>query len=174
MTLMCVAIDVLHVLDLGISAHVLGNIFYIVCEKRRGGTRAARVARLGEEIEEWHRSRGLKSGLRGKLTEARLKSASGFAKLKAKGASVRSLMAFALDLARRESLNERIIGLISYLAEFYQIMNSQGIFLDESAVERMQFIVHMFCNLYTDLSADAFKEGSPTWKATPKLHLFYI
>ena len=70
-------------------------------------------------------------------------------------------------------MNERIIGLISYLIEFYQIMNSLGIFFDESAVERMQFIVHMFSNLYTDLSADAVREGSPTWKATPKL-FFYI
>ena len=172
LTISAVAIDTLHVVDLGVAAHVLGNMFLLVCFKRRGGSIESRVAALGDEIEAWHRARRQQSGLRGKLTLQRLKSESGFPKFKGKGASVRSLLPFALDLARREHLEDRIIGIATYLNEFYDIIHQQSLFLEQQAVDRLGFIVNIFCNLYTDLSRHYFDKDEKYFKATPKLHLF--
>ena len=102
----------------------------------------------------------------------RLKSESGFRKFKGKGASVRSLLPFALDLARRDHLGDRIIGIATYLNEFYDIIHQQSLFLEQWAVDRLGSNVHILYNLYTDLSRHYFDKDEKYFKATPKLHLF--
>ena len=173
LTLSCVAIDVLHVLDLGVAAHVLGNLFWLIIKRRRGGTQESRAKTLSSEIESWHSDRNQTSGLRGPLTVKRLRNEnSKYPKLKAKGASVRSLIPCALDMARANDLGEREIAVVQLLNEFYNIIYDQDLFLEDWAVQRIGEIGFMFCNMFTDLSRSAHDNNEQLWKSTPKLHLF--
>ena len=101
--LSCVMVDVLHCMDLGITAHVVANIFMRRIKKRAWGatTHAENCERLDDEIRAWYRQKGEKSKLQGKLTLARLRSSSGYPKLKAKGAATRHMASFTLELAAR-------------------------------------------------------------------------
>ena len=50
-------IDILHTIDLGVCAHVVGNIFFLYAVIRvvyGGGTYKERVARLGDKMKEYY------------------------------------------------------------------------------------------------------------------------
>ena len=93
----------LHAVDLGVAAHVVGNLFIkcILQNAWGAGTQAKNVAALDEDMNEWRKANQVTSRIQGRLTMERLRSAaSKYPKLKAKGAATRHLVGFALLLAR--------------------------------------------------------------------------
>ena len=130
LTLSCITIDVLHCVDLGVSAHLIGNLFYL-CALRdawKGGSTLRNIDLLDEEMVSWCKKHRVESRVRGKLTLERLRSASRFPKLKAKGAATRHLIDFALDLARRHLAHDkRIIVVAQLMSEFYRLLHADGV-----------------------------------------------
>ena len=67
LSLACVTVDVLHVVDLGVSAHILGNVF-AACVRRNvwgGGTVDRNAEALGESIKNWYMSKRIRAKYRG-------------------------------------------------------------------------------------------------------------
>ena len=167
------AIDTLHVCDQGVTSHVVGSVFIIICKNlRRGGKLSERVEQLGVECDQWYARRGQAKHLRGKLTLPRLRNTkSGYAKLKAKGASARALIHFALHIAQQEIGDLKVVALCQLLCELYGICSSNGMYLEQAALDRFKFIGKHVARIYCELSRAAFGKEK-TWKMQAKLHLF--
>ena len=107
------------------------------------------------------------------MTYDRLKTSSGFPKLKCKAAVCRHLTEFALELAQR-FCGPREVAVVQLMCEFNKIVNSEGLHLSRAAIERIPVLARQLCILYNELS-NAAKDARPpvkAWKASPKLHLF--
>ena len=94
----------------------------------------------------------------------------------AKGAAIRHLIPYALLLlqkhatrARKDQLMEAICQL---LLEFYQIVNTELMFLSEYARERLPIIGNRFCRFYSELAVFFNHKRLKLFNMTPKLHLF--
>ena len=96
-----VMIYILHTVDQGVTSHVLGNIM------RERMTRMAPIQRkqideLNKDLTAWYAGDGKgQYKLQGKITIDRLKTGSGWAKLKGKAAGTRHLSGYAVHLATR-------------------------------------------------------------------------
>ena len=98
----CLLVDVLHAVDLGVMAHLVGNILYeIISLREYGSTIAESCANLQKLMKKFYKDNGLKYEYRGKLTGERIKTSNGWPKMKGQAASVRSLGPFALYLAEK-------------------------------------------------------------------------
>ena len=137
LSLACVTIDTLHVCDQGVTSHVVGSVFIFICKNvRRGGRLEERVEQLGVECDQWYARKDQPKRLRGKLALPRLRNSKiGYAKLKAKGASTRALIHFALHIAQQEISDPRVIALCQLLCEFYDICSSNGMYLPQHALD---------------------------------------
>ena len=71
----------------------------------------------------------------------------------------------------REHLDVRRQALCQLLVDFYQLLNNQGMFLDDAAKAAMPILGRRMCGLFAQLSAEALSTGSKKWKMTPKVHL---
>ena len=175
-----IMIDVLHCVDLGIAAHIIGNvlwIFFILRACLGGRTYADRVEALREHLKAWYRSSKCDCKLQGKLTLDRLRGTSSeWPKLKGKAASTRKLALFALEVALQfgtDSDEDRtIIEVCRLLVRFYQILESESQFLSPETKCEMQYLGQALAELYSKLASDAFNKGARLWKMSPKLHLF--
>ena len=174
-----VMIDVLHTVDLGIAAHIIGNILFIYGVLRGvfgGGTYAERAEALGKALSSWYKRTKCASRMQGALTVERLRASGDWPKLKAKAAAVRHLAKFALfvveehaDGTDHDNLVRDVAGL---LVTFYNILESESQFMSESARTLMPKIGQALAAKYDKLAKLALHQGSRLWKLTPKLHLF--
>ena len=95
--LSCITVDTLHCVDLGIAAHILGGVFWLVAVLRRrygGRTQDEAVANFydGPNVEggpktlkQWYKDTKCDSKLQGKVTKERIRgSASEWTKLRGK------------------------------------------------------------------------------------------
>ena len=175
LTLACVCVDMLHTIDLGVASHVIANVFQ-ECIRRNvwgGGTVERNTERLQEEIREWYHKNKAKSKIQGELTWARLKTNSGWPKLKSKAAAARHLAAFTAELARKHCGHDaRIVAVAQLLNEFYMTLDAEAFYLSDAAVARLPELGQHLCVLYADLSRSALDDNRKMWKATPKWHLF--
>ena len=179
LTLGCVMIDILHAVDLGVAAHVVGNIFWRCVVKRVWGCRtyAENVEKLEEELNSWYKERKEKSQLQGRLTIARIRTSKNWPKLKAKGAASRHIAEFALLLARRHLLDasergRKAFAVAQCLVNFYRIIEDEGQYLSAGAKASIPKLGRQLCVLYAQLAREAFEDGERFWKMNPKLHLF--
>ena len=179
LTLGCVMIDVLHTVDLGLGAHVVGNIFWRCVTLRvwGGRTQEANVAKLEEELNAWYQAKKEKSQLQGRLTIARLRTSDGWPKLKSKAAAARHVTEFALKLAREHLLplgdrGRKEYAVVQCLANFYRVIGNAGTFLtpDERTAVTQQG--RSLCIMHSQLARECFDAGQKFWKLNPKLHLF--
>ena len=170
-----VMVDVLHCVDLGVAAHIVGNIFWACVQKRawpgRGRTNSAQVQGLQAAMEQYYKDTKETVRVQGDLTVARLRTEKSWPKLKAKGAACRHLAPFALVLAQAH-LEPRIAALAQLLVAFYQLISGPDMFLSDDAARRIPAVGLRICVLYSQLSADSFAAGEKAWKMNPKLHLF--
>ena len=113
LSLSCLMVGVLHCVDLGVTAHIVGNIFAF-CIKNHvfgEGNIAKNTECLHRELTTWSNKNKVSSKLQGQLTWDRIKTKSGWPKLKGKAAATCALADFALDLAKRYCQSDRrIIG----------------------------------------------------------------
>ena len=111
------------------------------------------------------------SKIQGELTKERIRcSKSGFPKLKAKGAATRHVMPFCLELAKAH-LDRRRVAICQQLCSFYQLIDSQGMFLDEDAKRKLPILGRQCCGLFAALASESLELGRTAWKMTPKVHL---
>ena len=176
LSLPCMTIDVLHAVDLGVTAHLIGNIL-MDCVKRnvwQGRSMKRNVELLDEELSAWCKQHKVESRIRGHLTMERLRSdKSKFPKLKAKGAATRHLMGFVLNLAQRHCQHDkRIVALAQLMSEFYTTIHDEAMYMTATATEYCTTIGRQLCAIYAQLSNEACRRKEKVWKAVPKFHLF--
>ena len=100
-----VMIDVLHTCDLGITCHILANVFWLMAVVRSvfgGANIKAKIANLNDHLKKWYQDHKTEatSRISGKLTPDRVRPKSGWPKLRAKGAVARHLLLYALAFMR--------------------------------------------------------------------------
>ena len=169
----CVMIDVLHTADLGVTAHILGNILWecVVAKVWGEATQDGNVAECMKAIEQFYKHNKTTSKLQGKLTVDRLRTTGGWPKLKSKAAAARHLVPFAVGLARLH-LDERRLALCLLLERFYVILNHEGQFLSDHAKVELPRLGLRLCVLFSQLASEAAMSRQKLWKTSPKLHLF--
>ena len=170
----CIMIDVLHTVDLGFAAHVIGNVFNECLIARVFGGRniPENLAHLNAELTRWYAANKVTTKLDGALTLERIRSNTNpWPKLKSKAAAGRHLAPFAHHLAVTYLGDRRIHAICQLLCEFYRLLDSQGMFLDANARARFPLIGQRMCGLFAQLSAEAVANGHRRWKMTPKVHL---
>ena len=170
----CVSIDVLHACDLGFAAHVLGNVFFLCCRLKvfDPGNMEKNIEGLDKAMRQWYSEHTVEvsTRIKGKLTRDRVKTSGGWPKLKAKGAMSRHVVPFALELARSH-LDAKVVAVCQQLCSFYQLLATQGMFLDATAKSSLPVLGRRMCGLFAQLSAEALANRQRAWKMTPKVHL---
>ena len=166
-------IDVLHAVDLGFVAHVIGNIMLLCLAGHVFGERTMplNLERMNEVLQDWYRKNKVTSKLQGPLTMERIRGKSGWPKLKAKGAAGRHLAPFAHFLACNYLVDRRVQALCQLVCEFYRLLDSQGMFLDEATAARLPRLGQQMTGTFAQLSAESLAKGQRFWKMTPKVHL---
>ena len=79
-----VMLDVLHVLDQGLTTHLIGNVWWEIMSVMEGPNEAERLKKLVADIKGWHARNNKQLNLQGKLTVARIRAQGDWPKLKAK------------------------------------------------------------------------------------------
>ena len=165
-------IDSLHTAELGITAHVLGNIFQLCINARLfGATVDANVKNLSSDLDAWEKRENTPNRFNGKLTKDRICSSNSWPKLHTKGAIARCLVPYALGLALQH-LGSREQLVCQLLVRYYTQLASEGQFFSPAAKVEMPALGLRFCKEYSKLAAAAATARQKLWKVTPKLHLF--
>ena len=169
-----VMVDVLHAVDLGVAAHIVGSIMW-ACVKKQvwpgGGTQDEQTACLNEELQQHCKDVKEPYRLQGPLTVARLRTGKGWPKLKSKGAACRHLARFAWGLADRH-LGPREAALAQLLVRFYELISAPEMFFSAEQRGDIAAVGLRLAVLYSQLSRQAFDAGVKAFKMNPKLHLF--
>ena len=173
-------VDTLHAVDLGVNAHLLGNVFWVMTVRRRvfgGRTQADAVANLETHMKAWIKRTKCPANLRGKLTVERLRTSAGWPKFRCKGATARHLIKYALDLmmefgdaANAEDVAMR--GLCSLMNRFYDILHENSFWLSDDAKAELPKFGQTFVALYVQLARQYVDENRRGWKITPKHHMW--
>ena len=74
MRLECIMVDVLHTVDLGVTLHILGNIFWIFVMARNvlgGANQDERAKRLWNDMQSWYRKNKHARKLQAAVTKER-------------------------------------------------------------------------------------------------------
>ena len=132
----CVMPDVLHTVDLGISAHIIGNVFFIFCVLRGvlgGSDFDDRVSKLSERMDRWYKDTNCPSRLRGKLTLDKIRPSGDWPGLKGNAAVIRHLAPFAkmlVDEFQDGSAHDILVQMVcTLLCRFYGIISMESQFL---------------------------------------------
>ena len=175
-TFLCIAIDVLHALDLGVTQDAIGNFFWAVLNSSfltpKKINRDEKTKLLFQKVKEYYKRSSTPATncrLQGLTTEM-IKSDKKSPKLRAKAAETRHLVPFAFELAFdfNESLktehSHAIACLFGYLLRFYMTLDTQPFDAGMAASS-----CRKFCVLYVSLNKTF---GPELWRVKPKLHLF--
>ena len=153
------ALDVMHVLDLGVTQYLIGAVFMRLVENNFAGVDMVYVGmrrhenmkqlrlRLGKYYKSLHRARGTMSAV-GNLTYAMLSSVQQ-PRLKAKAAESRNLVPLLTQLCEEHfaSLGDRAANLkcaCEALHSFYQTMNSEPRQMSDLGLRKLQGAMSRF------------------------------
>jgi hypothetical protein len=170
-----VVIGVLHCVDLGVTAEVVGNIFWEYLQKMTRNKLEIRVQKLWIRLKDWYKINHAPSRLQGLTKDMIKKQKSKLApKFKGKGAETRYLAPFCLDLAWE--MNEKfqtehthlVFMMIQALNEFYIILMDGELWNQPDAAMTCQ----LFLELYKSLHLEARQKKVKMWAIKPKFHLF--
>ena len=127
-----IVIDSLHTAELGITAHVLGNIFQLCINARVfGATVDANVKGLASDLDAWEKREKTPNRFNGKLTKDRTCSSNSWPKLHTKGAIARCLVPYALGLALQHLGSRELV--CQLLVRYYTLLASEGQFFSPAA-----------------------------------------
>ena len=133
-----IVIDPLHTGELGITAHVLGNIFQLCIDARVfGATVDANVKNLASDLDAWEKREKTPNRFNGKLTKDRICFSNSWPKLHTKGVIARCLVPYALG--PREQL------VCQLLVRYYTLLASEGQFFSPAAKAEMPALGLRFC-----------------------------
>ena len=179
-----VMVDILHTLDLGMTAHAIGSVLFVfACLRKKfgGSTYEEGASRLASYLKQWYQQTGCHSRIKGVLTLARLRSDKGWAKLKAHGAATRHLTSFALHVLSQFAdfddphwgLHDRLaLAACQLLDRFYEIVKCESLYMSSAMQEELETLGTQFTSIYCRLSHWSFSQHLKIWKLAPKLHLF--
>ena len=168
--------DAMHTIDLGVAAHLCGNVMHEVMETAGWGpTQADRAKVLSQELQAYYKRTREKHKLDGKLTYHRIKKSGDWPKFLGKAAHTRRLVYFCLELATRfdsgsEHDRMRRAAAIA-LAQILDIMDSEPRFLSAAARDKLVRLSKAFIGVWTKLSINSLARHERGWKMTPKFHL---
>ena len=176
----CIKVDVLHTVDLGVGAHIVGNVLFIVAVLGccfGGRTYAEMVANLFSDMQAWYKRERIAYRLQGALTLERLRAKGDWPKLRAKAAACRELAKYALYLmvtyddqvvcGKPWADKEMMTSLCQLLVRFYESLASGGMFLGQSAQCEIQRLGQLLADVYTRLARRALADNVKLWKVSP-------
>ena len=129
----CILIDSLHMMELGCTSHIIGNILVEAARRHFFGASNIEdnIELMDLDLRKYQKRMKASSQLQGPLTKERLRT-NGYPKLKSKAAAARHMVGYALDLAIRMSSGEGmdlvIVELARYLCKYYEILSDNGRF----------------------------------------------
>ena len=173
----CILVDALHTVDQGVASHIIANVFWLFAVVRGvfgASTQDKKVEKLNGHLQSWYKQTKCKSKLQGALTVARLRTSGNWPKLKGKAAATRHLAAYALHLVETygTAADNLVLAVCQLLCEFYDILNSESMFLGAQARIRLPDVGKQLAVLYTRLATTAAASRIRMWKVSPKLHIF--
>jgi hypothetical protein len=166
-----ITIDVLHCMDLGVTADAIGNLFWMLLGTvYKGGNKKTQVEALFVNLKAFYRRSNAHCRLQ-KLTQEMIKGEKKGPKIRAKGGECRCLVPFAAQQAEELYLsdpNENPLFFTVYkafncLMDIYMCMSH--IPFDANIYGQL---CRQFLLLYKAIGAN-FKD--PFWKIKPKFHL---
>ena len=171
-----VVLDWLHVVDLGVAADLLGNLFWQVISTSNqvcvASSKGHRLDLLWAKLQEWYKATRPASRL-DNLTEEMIKSGDK-PKLRAKGAECRYLLVFGAELAceladkQPNSHNSTVATLFCKLVLLQRMVSGSLLFHSDTAA----LLCRQACVLYTALHEAMVCKNKPNlWDLKPKLHL---
>lgn len=174
MTLGCIVLDWLHIVDLGVGADIIGNYFYdllTVPGVIAGRSQEDRLTTLWSTLKEWYKQARPASQL-DHLTKEMVRADGKKPKLRAKGAECRYLVPFAAGLARTHaSFNlhfRTVAGVLKRLLDLQMMVSGAS---EWNYSEACSCCVELMV-LYSALAAEAVHVGrEKCWQLKPKFHL---
>ena len=168
--------DAMHTIDLGVAAHLCGNVMFEVMESAGwGATQAARAKVLQDKLAAYYARTKEKHKISGKLVYSRVKKSGDWPKFLGKAADTRRLVYFAAELASEHnsgSEHDRLRQAVAdALARMLDILEAEPRFLSAAAQQQLVRLSRAFMAAWTKLSAEALSQGQRAWKMTPKFHL---
>lgn len=170
-TILTCIVDWLHCMDLGVAAVFLGNLFYLICPKLAGSDLKAKCVSLFHLMLQFYNRTGASDRYQ-TLIPTMLKQPKKTPKLRGKGAEVRGLVKFGVELAEAflddniplEATAKQAAKLLSAMYDnlSHQHFNAQD----------MQDHARRFSLLQVALEDHSKRFGKPNlWKVLPKLHM---
>ena len=172
----CCMIDILHCIDLGFTAHVVGNVFMeLIRNHKLGPNQDSSIAALNKLLDRWYSASRTPHRIQGRLTVDRIRTSGQWPKLKSKAAPLRYLARFAAKLAKDfhdgTEHDDFKLALCTLLCRFYTIVESSSMFLSDAIKRELPEIGFKLGTFYAHLSAEAMEMGIKLWKFSPKVHL---
>ena len=165
-----IRLDWLHVVDLGVAADCAGNILWQVQFRLPGNNISQRLKALFLELREFY-GQSSPDQLQ-TLTETMIrKNATSAPKLKAKGAEVRKLVTFLVQIANRylndpaKPEDEAQRTCVRHLLECYEALT-----VEPYTKEHLMLSGRLFAS--QAVAIEAYFGDGVTWRTKPKMHMF--
>ena len=176
LSIFCVLFDMLHMFDLGVSQHVVGNLLdAFLRDDRLGANQDARLKTLWDRIRELYKDKKTPTRL-GHLTASMFKGGEDkYPQLSCKGNECRHLLPIILDLCHEyhqpendESIHK--LAVVTNLCRIYGLADTTSWRLTDVDHAALTSSVHDFLSHYSWLAARALEAGDIKWQFTIKFH----
>ncbi|CAE7206774.1 unnamed protein product [Symbiodinium sp. CCMP2592] len=169
-------LDVLHMLDLGVSSHLYGNLINDILEDHLPGSFAASIGALNSRIQELYESQSTPAAARiPKLSKGNIQSQTGYPCLShVKGRRIREFSSVAVglaDLYKDTVAGKHRLEAVKAMDEIYELCDCQKYRFDRKEHRSMEKAIDRLLLHYTFLSRDAFNRGKKRYSVTQKFHL---
>ena len=159
-------LDWLHVMDLGVSADISGNVFWLLQTKLPGANVKARISELYKKLSKFYKENKVQDKLN-TLTETMIRKKSTTPpKLTAGAAECRHLVPFLVFAS--EELLDPSKEMESTVLNVVRLLNQMYCLLDNYSQEAMSDAAKRLAILYTALFD---MSEPPLWRLKPKIHL---
>ena len=171
-----VLFDMLHMMDLGVSAHVIGNVLDVFLrDDRLGPNQDARLSVIWSRIREMYKRKNSPTRL-GHLTASMFKGGDNkYPQLSCKGNECRHLLPVILDLCheyhqpeKEESIHR--LAVVTHLCRIYGLAETTTWRLGDGDHAALRSSVQQFLSHYSWLAARALEAGHIRWQFTVKFH----
>jgi hypothetical protein len=177
--LRCVVLDWLHVVDLGVSADLLGNLFFEVTMTTKGvcpgPNKDVRLDLLWAKLQAWYKEVKPPSRL-DNLTHEMIKGSDhAKPKLRSKGGECRYLLPFGAELAAEVADHNPSMHNVTVATLFSKLVLLQKYISGSIAPYNSEVcceLCRQVCVLYNALHEEMVANGTPhLWDMKPKVHL---
>jgi hypothetical protein len=170
-----IVLDWLHIVDLGISQDLIGNLFHecVLSGGLEGANKDERLKVLWQRLQSFYAEAKSKCRL-DMLTIEMFERAKQAPKLRAKGGETRHLVPFAAKLSAEVSANSQTTHWAT-VASVFDLLHTCANVIAERPFnqEKLERCSSRLCILWSSLEREAQAKGSDTnWRMKPKVHMF--